>query len=134
MGAEMDASAVLGAVLFAVPNLFDQESLDSSYPEWLPDEKVNLGLDLQGGSHLLLEVQVDKVIDERIDALVDDTRRILRSNRIGYQGLKKLGQAAVLQLTDITDYDTATELLTDLDSEVSVKSDSSGAFSLELKN
>ncbi len=50
-------------------------------------EQINLGLDLQGGSHLLLEVELDAVIDERLQDLVDEVRRRLRRERIGYRGL-----------------------------------------------
>ena len=35
-------------------------------PDWLPHQQINLGLDLQGGSHLLLEVDLGAVIDELI--------------------------------------------------------------------
>ena len=80
------------SILFAVPNLFSERSLSTSYPGWLPSQRVSLGLDLQGGSHLLLEVQVDEVMVERMDALVDDTRNALRGERIGYTGLKRRGQ------------------------------------------
>ena len=119
-------------VLFAVPNLFNQQSLSSSYPGWLPSSQVNLGLDLQGGSHLLLEVQVDAVMVERMDALVDDARSALRGERIGYTGLKRRGQKVVLQLTKLENLDTARELLEDLDREVEVESTDAGAFELTL--
>ena len=108
------------AVLFAAPNLFSQRSLSSSYPGWLPSQQVSLGLDLQGGSHLLLEVQVEKVLVERIEALVDDTRSALRGERIGYTGLKRRGQKVVLQLTKLENIEAAQELLSDLDREVEV--------------
>ncbi|PPR24091.1 MAG: hypothetical protein CFH39_00185 [Alphaproteobacteria bacterium MarineAlpha10_Bin2] len=120
------------AVLFAVPNLFSQRSLSSSYPGWLPSQQVSLGLDLQGGSHLLLEVQVEKVLVERIEALVDDARSALRGERIGYTGLKRRGQKVVLQLTKLENIEAAQELLSDLDREVEVVGTEAGAFELSL--
>ena len=42
-----------------------------------------LGLDLQGGSHILLEVDTDAVRKEKVEALRDDVRRVLRENRLG---------------------------------------------------
>jgi preprotein translocase subunit SecD len=120
------------SVIFAVPNLFTQRGLDESYPNWLPRQQVNLGLDLQGGSHLLLEVQIDKVLVERIDALVDDTRGALRGERIGYTGLKRRGQTVVFQLTNLENIDAADDLLSDLAREVQVEGDDAGAFVLSL--
>jgi preprotein translocase subunit SecD len=118
--------------LFAVPNLFSQQSLSASYPSWLPSQQVNLGLDLQGGSHLLLEVEVDKVMEERIDALVDDARTALRAEKIGYTGLKRSGQKAVLQLTKLDNIDRARELLDELDREAVVLATGEGAFEMTL--
>ena len=120
------------SVLFAVPNLFSERSLSTSYPEWLPSQQVNLGLDLQGGSHLLLEVQVDAVMVERMDALIDDARSALRGERIGYTGLKRRGQKVVLQLTKLEKLDAARDLLSDLDREIIVAATDSGAIEISL--
>ena len=91
------AAICAGAIVFAVPNLFGRASLES-YPSWLPSSQVNLGLDLQGGSHLLLEVQVADILRERITALVDDTRVALRRAGIKYTGLKAARDRVVFQL------------------------------------
>ena len=120
------------AALFAVPNLFSQNSLGNSYPDWLPSQQVNLGLDLQGGSHLLLEVEVAKVMEERIDAMVDDARTALRGEKIGYTGLKRRGEMVVLQLTKLNFLEKARKLLEDLDREAIVVSSDDGAFQVTL--
>ncbi|MEO1135475.1 MAG: protein translocase subunit SecD [Pseudomonadota bacterium] len=70
---------VLG-VLFATPNLL-QEDVRGSLPGFLPKGVINLGLDLQGGSHLLLSVDTTKVIDDRMKGLMGDVRREMRPNR-----------------------------------------------------
>ena len=71
---KLKVAVVLGIVLIgamlASPNLFDQKTVET-LPKWLPHQKVSLGLDLQGGSHLLLEVKVDVVLKERLASLVD---------------------------------------------------------------
>ena len=54
---------------------------------WLPHQQINLGLDLQGGSHLLLEVDLSAMVTERLNGLVDDVRSTLRPERIGYRNL-----------------------------------------------
>ncbi|MFC2953964.1 protein translocase subunit SecD [Marinicaulis aureus] len=69
----------LGA-LFAVPNLLSGDARNS-LPGFMPKGTINLGLDLQGGSHLMLSVDTAKVIDDRMKALMGDVRRELRPNR-----------------------------------------------------
>ncbi|MBT3628407.1 MAG: protein translocase subunit SecD [Rhodospirillaceae bacterium] len=120
------------SILFAVPNLFNKDSLGDSYPDWLPSQQVNLGLDLQGGSHLLLEVQIENVLIERIDALVDDARSALRGERIGYTSLKRRGLTVVFQLTNLENLEAAHEVLFDLDRELQIQSSDDGAFELSL--
>jgi preprotein translocase subunit SecD len=48
---------------------------------------VNLGLDLQGGSYLLLEVDMDSVVQERMDNLGETIRTSMRNKRIGISNL-----------------------------------------------
>jgi protein-export membrane protein SecD len=103
---------VLG-LLLSLPNLFPREQMQR-LPEWLPREQINLGLDLQGGSHLLLEVDSRAVVEERLETLVDDIRAILRPARIGYRGLGVRGDAATLILTDPATMGQAVGLLDDL--------------------
>lgn len=74
--------AVLG-VLFAVPSFLSPE-LRESWPSFLPKQTVVLGLDLQGGSHLLLQVNEDGIISERLQTLRRDVRNTLANqNGIG---------------------------------------------------
>ena len=74
------ALCVVG-ILYAVPNLVPRERLDA-LPSWLPKQQVNLGLDLQGGSHLLLEVDTKAVVRERLTNLIDAIRSEMRNKRI----------------------------------------------------
>ncbi len=72
---------------FMVPNFFDERTLEGA-PDWLPHKQINLGLDLQGGSHMLLEVELASVVQDRLKALVESIRGELRSEpRIGYRRL-----------------------------------------------
>ena len=75
------AICLLG-MFFAVPNIISNKD---ALPSWW--QPVNLGLDLQGGSNLLLEVKLDEVIKERMTSIEDSARQILRENRIRYQHL-----------------------------------------------
>src|SRR5512133_2125243 len=71
--------------LCAVPNFFP-ESQVKTWPAWA-QRRLVLGLDLQGGSYLLLEVDSNYVKKEKLDQIRDDARRVLRDNKIGYTGL-----------------------------------------------
>ena len=74
--------AVLG-VLFAIPNAFNKDQL-AAWPSWLPHQGMTLGLDLQGGSYLLLQVNKDSVVADRLKSLRRDARQILAAdNGIG---------------------------------------------------
>src|SRR6187401_2149715 len=67
--------------LFAVPN-FLPEKMVQSWPKWA-QRHVVLGLDLQGGSHILLEVDTEAVRKEKIEQLRDEVRKVLREARVG---------------------------------------------------
>src|SRR6185369_14849724 len=71
--------------LFAVPNFFPEKTL-KSWPAWAQRHMV-LGLDLQGGSHILLEVDLADVRKQKVEVLRDDVRNTLRTAKVGYTGL-----------------------------------------------
>ena len=84
-------SIILGtliAFLLVVPSLLPvstRESLTHALP-WLPARTVVLGLDLQGGAHVLLEVDTASVIRTKVESLRDDVRRTLREETIRLTG------------------------------------------------
>jgi preprotein translocase subunit SecD len=67
--------------LFAVPNLLSSSTVQS-WPKWA-QRHVVLGLDLQGGSHLLLEVDTAAIRKEKVDQLRDEVRKVLREAKVG---------------------------------------------------
>ena len=100
-------------LLFALPNVFPQRVLDT-LPDWLPRDRVVLGLDLQGGSHLLLEVDVDTAVRERLEALVDDARSGLRGERIGYRNLGVREDTLRVEILETEELEAALDVLEDL--------------------
>ena len=60
-------------ILFAAPNFLSEEQRDK-LPSWLPSSNVNLGLDLRGGSHLLLEVDFKTYLHDQLEQLQDSIR------------------------------------------------------------
>src|SRR5713226_5741036 len=71
--------------LFAVPN-FLPEKMVQSWPKWA-QRHIVLGLDLQGGSHILLQVDATDVRRQKVEALRDDVRRVLREARLANTNL-----------------------------------------------
>ncbi len=120
------AACVLG-VLYAMPNLLSAQArtwLQASLPSALPTQSVNLGLDLRGGSHLLLEVAVETVVDEKLQNLVDQTRTELRAARIGYSDLSVSNGAVHIKLTDPATADKVHDMVHDMDRELDIKTNS----------
>jgi len=72
---------LLGALL-CIPNIFPAPA------PWLPWRTVHLGLDLRGGSYLLMQLDMKAVVKERLNNLVDAVRQALRPHAIFYQTLQ----------------------------------------------
>ena len=96
-------AAILGVVmigvLLALPNFLPQ-SVRDVLPRSYAETRMVLGLDLQGGASLLLEVDTNAVIKERLETLTNDLRGALRTARVGYRGLGQQGDHVVFALTD----------------------------------
>ena len=89
------AIAALG-IIYALPNLINSDNGAA----FLPGKKINLGLDLQGGSHLLLRVDIDAVKKERLENLGETIRRDFRSQKIRFNALAVSDEAVSLQVRD----------------------------------
>src|SRR5262245_19344116 len=73
------------AVLLTLPNFIAPAQLEG-LPRWMT-MRMPLGLDLQGGSHLLLQMDVDELRREWLESINSEVRQTLRTERIGYTGL-----------------------------------------------
>jgi preprotein translocase subunit SecD len=89
--------------LLAVPNILPESTLQNQKMPNFMQRKMVLGLDLQGGSHILLEVDGRAVEREKVETLRDDVRRVLREARIGYTGLTIQGRNVQLRLREARD-------------------------------
>jgi preprotein translocase subunit SecD len=84
--------ATLVTGYYILPSLGVVSSLPSLLPGFLPrSEVMNLGLDLQGGMHLVLDVQTDKAVENSTDRLVDEARRLLEKQKIEVTRLERVG-------------------------------------------
>jgi preprotein translocase subunit SecD len=93
-------------VLLVIPNFFSRESVNS-WPRWVPRTQLNLGLDLRGGAHLLLEMATSDVRKDWLDSLRDDARKRLRDAKIGFSGLGIANNAVQVRLAKLEDTDNA---------------------------
>ncbi len=117
--------------LFAVPNFFP-ESTVKTWPKWA-QRHIVLGLDLQGGSHILLEVDSNSVKKDKLDQVRDDVRRTLRDAKIGYTGLAVRGENVEVRVKD-TDLTNALAKLRELSQPLGGLLGSSGQRSVEVSD
>lgn len=118
--------------LFAVPNFFPEATV-KTWPKWAQRHLV-LGLDLQGGSHILLEVDANSVKKDKLDQVRDDVRRTLRDAKIAYTGLSARNDAVEVRISRDTDQATALTKLRELSQPLGGLLGTSGARSLEVSD
>jgi len=104
---------VLLGVIFALPNVLPQSWL-SAMPAWVPKRQMTLGLDLQGGSHILLQIDRQDLSDERLNTTRDDIRTLLRDAKIGYTGLTGDGNSVQVRIRDASQLEAAKTALASL--------------------
>ena len=97
---------ILLGILIALPNALPQSTL-ARLPSWLPHNQVSLGLDLRGGSHLVLEVDEADLTRERLQSLLQDARRVLREKNIQTKSVVRNQNQIVVTLTDTAQTDDA---------------------------
>src|SRR5690606_11951585 len=110
--------AVVLGIAYAAPNVLPP-SYYSWLPSWAPSRPMTLGLDLQGGSHILLQIDRDELVHERLGSARDDVRRVLRDKRIGYTGLSAAGRSVQVRIREADDADAARQALQELTQPVS---------------
>lgn len=116
-------------IFFAVPNMLRDTS---SLPQWW--QPVNLGLDLQGGSNLLLQVKMDDVIKERMSTVEDSARQILRDNRIRYTNLKAGEDAVTVVIENAGSRAQAISKFAKIDDGIEVSEGSDGSISIRYSD
>ncbi len=110
--------AVALTVILAAPNLFPASTL-AQLPSWVPKKQMTLGLDLQGGSHILLRMDPNDLIKDRLTTTVDEIRSLLRDAKIVYTGLSGTGRTVQVRITDANQLDAAKKALKPLTDPVS---------------
>ncbi|MEL6766080.1 MAG: protein translocase subunit SecD [Pseudomonadota bacterium] len=103
-------ACVLG-LAFAAPNLLGPETRNS-LPGWLPNQAINLGLDLRGGAHLLVEVEIEEVYAERMANLRGEVRQTLIDAGVRrFSRLAATERAVSVTITNAEDVEAASNAL-----------------------
>ena len=116
-------------IFFAIPNVI---SNSDALPKWW--QPVNLGLDLQGGSNLLLEVKVDDVIKERMSSIEDSARQILRENKIRYQNLNAGADSVKVKIENANSRNKAANLFRKIDDGIQATENADGEIEIKYSD
>ena len=84
--------------IFSLLNLQSNENI-------ILDKKVNLGLDLQGGSYLLLEINSDSLVEEKIQSKVIPLKKLLKDNNLNYSDFKISSKNLIFKINDIEKFE-----------------------------
>ncbi|HTW54365.1 MAG TPA: protein translocase subunit SecD [Stellaceae bacterium] len=120
-------------LLFSLPNLFTPAQL-AWLPSQIPHKQVNLGLDLRGGSYLLLEVDVAAAQTEQLNSVIENVRNALLDAKIGYTGLNVQNNAIVFTIRDQDRIDDAKNALAKIDPALTVDIGSDGAGKMQFSS
>jgi preprotein translocase subunit SecD len=128
------ALATLLTALFicalAAPNFLPEKTL-RSLPKWA-QRHIVLGLDLQGGSHILLEVDINDVRKQKAESLRDDVRNSLRNARVGYTGLTIRDLSVEVRIREESDFQAALTKLRELSQPLGGLLSTTGQRSVEV--
>lgn len=115
----MYSLVIMFGLLTALPNILPQSTLDKM-PSWLPHSRVSLGLDLRGGSYLVLEVDSADLVKERLQTLMQDARQTLNEAKIAVSSLRQNNKQLAITLSDETQRQAAIAALQKLATPVGV--------------
>ena len=97
-------AVVLASIFFALPNMLPS-SVVKTFPSWW--QPMNLGLDLRGGSYLLLEVDISAVLKEQLADLEESSRAALRETKIPYRNIRGAEEGVFVTVTEAADLEKA---------------------------
>jgi len=116
---------------FSIPNFFSEQTV-KGWPAWA-QRRLVLGLDLQGGSHILLEVDQNDIRKQRLDTLRDEVLRTLREARITWANAPAVrGNSVEVRLREGADFPAAFAKLRDLSQPLGGVLQGNGQRTLEV--
>ena len=111
--------------IFSALNLQNENSL-------VLDKKVNLGLDLQGGSYLLLEINSDSLVEEKIQSKVIPLKKLLKENNLKYENFKIVEKKLSFKIDDLEKFELL--FFSKKDNSVNPYIDNYRSFELDYKS
>ncbi len=105
-------------------------NLVSRSPDWLTAlyaSPMYLGLDLRGGVHFMLQVDMQAALNQRVEALTGDLRSVMREKDIRHGGITRNGQNIEIRLRDAQQQDAAKRVITDQFADLQAREVSEGA-------
>jgi len=106
-------------IAYAIPNFLNSSVKNTSF-SFLPGKSINLGLDLKGGSYLLLKADMDIVFSEKLEILLSDIRSALRKSKIGYKKLSVNDKKISFQKRDLIPNDKIKSIILTIDENLIV--------------
>jgi len=122
-------SVLVVSLMASLPNV-------TSVPSWWPaslSNPMSLGLDLKGGIHLVLDVDVDKAVSHSVEEDIDSARQALRKAKIRYRKLATDGNALVITIKNSSDLEATESLLSDTFNNYTMAPAVDNTFTLALK-
>ncbi len=100
---------VAAGFVYLAPSLV--RPLPGWWPSFFPREPIRLGLDLQGGIHLILQVEVDKAVENALNGTMEDLKRELAAAQITTSRVERKGDRIFVQLRDPAQSSKLSDLL-----------------------
>lgn len=105
---------IIIATLYVIPNFTEKKY------NWLPGDKVNLGLDLRGGSHLLLDVDFESYLDGVGQSIADSLKKYLRQEKVGYKTLVIDKANINFEIKSVDDFTEVKKIVKKIDPNIDV--------------
>lgn len=128
------ASVCLVALYFLIPTFISQ--IPSPWSDYLPKDKIHLGLDLQGGMHLVLEVDSQKALESMVERMSNDLKESLMESKVRFRKIERSKGAAIsLELTEASGKSALDKIINDqfTDLEIASSAPRDGGMLVELK-
>ena len=119
------AAVCLAAILIALPNFFAASWRQAHWPSWLPNRTVNLGLDLQGGAHLLIQVELSELRREFLNEQQQTILKILKEKNLTPLSVQPDSLEVILQFDALDAAETAASAL---------KNSNDGSFGVTVRD
>ncbi len=131
------AVVCLVALYFLVPTFITQ--IPSPWNDYLPKEKIHLGLDLQGGMHLVLEVDAEKALESMVERMSADLKESLMEGKVRFRKIERANGATIsLELTESSGKAALEKILNEQYSDLEIASatarDSGTLIGLKIKD